>query len=476
MIDINLLNNLTLAIKCSDINIADQIENRFSFLTPGYQYSPSFHMHAWDGFTRFYNKSKFVDTFDKLPIGLFFDLFKFLKVNYKDIDLNIHKDVLNLFKSTFTNIDYDSMKYKARPYQKNAIEKALKHSKCILRMATGSGKSLVIAYIIKNIIETLNYNNLIIVPNLNLIEQFYADLIDYGYSESIIGKVNGSCKQYDKKIVISTWQSLQNDRDKVKTYETVIIDECHLCDNKELTNILKKSSNSIFRIGLTGTLPKDELELFKIKRYLGPILSNISAKSLIDENYISNVTIHKIFINYKNKMSKKTSFHEAKELVFNFDFRLRYLINLVNTLDSSVMILVGLKDKEGKILLNKFSEFCPKKEIIFLSGNDKAAVREKWRLECNNRNDLVIIATYPIFQAGVNIPSLKYLIFGAPFKSEIRILQSIGRTLRKHDTKINGAHVYDIIDNTKYFKDQFKIRNTYYEMEEFDFVEEILNE
>ena len=108
------------------------------------------------------------------------------------------------------------------------------------------------------------------------------------------------------------------------------------------------------------------------------------------------------------------------------------------------------------------------KKVVFLSGKDSIEEREKWRKECMKRKDLILIATYGIFKQGINIPNLKYIILAAPFKAKIRILQSIGRALRKHANKEKGARIYDLVDKTKFFKKYGDIRIRYYDTEGFE--------
>ena len=114
---------------------------------------------------------------------------------------------------------------------------------------------------------------------------------------------------------------------------------------------------------------------------------------------------------------------------------------------------------------------------MFLSGRDDVDEREKWRKRMEKRKDIVLIATYGILSTGVNIPSLSHVVLASPFKSKIRVLQSIGRALRKHEKKEDtGATIYDIQDQTKYLSKHNGIRSRYYSMEGFEIKETILNE
>jgi len=162
-------------------------------------------------------------------------------------------------------------------------------------------------------------------------------------------------------------------------------------------------------------------------------------------------------------------YSNVKSRIFNNKFRLKFIEDLVQNLDSSVLILVSLVHKEGEVLKNYLLSKIKNKKIIFLYGKDTKETREHWRQELNCKDDICLIATYPIFQLGINVPSLKYLIFASPHKSRIRVLQSIGRTQRLHESKEStGAHIFDLDEQTQYFQKQGEIRHKYYEKEGFN--------
>jgi superfamily II DNA or RNA helicase len=143
-----------------------------------------------------------------------------------------------------------------------------------------------------------------------------------------------------------------------------------------------------------------------------------------------------------------------------------------------VLLLVGKVETEGKYLQDYLEQYFSDREIVFISGSMSMEDREFWRNKCRDpKNKLILIATYPVFQAGVDIPALGNIIFAAPFKSKIRILQSIGRALRKHITKVHGAQIYDLVDhNNKWFATHGKIRERFYHTEKFRMIESDINE
>jgi len=466
---------MNLKIETENFHHLDKIKEYFTSYVDGFQFMPQYKCGNWNG------KVCMIKGINNLPYGLLFDLLKEYKRSWKkEFKLVIDDNVKQIFKGPNVKPIYD-LKYKPYFFQDDCIKSALKYTKGIIRSATASGKSLIITYIIKTLLENNDKTNvhqaLIVVPSKSLVEQFKNDMIDYGIQEEIIGKIYSGSKQWDKEIVITTWQSLNNNLDKISNYGCIIVDECHSAKAHVLKEILSHSYNSNYRIGFTGTMHQHTLDNWNTKSYLGPILKEYSSGFLAEKGYIAKCNVHFIYLNYNNDYSNKwnADYNEAKEIIFNDEFRLNFIYNLVNSLDHNVLLLVGLVEKEGKLLesyLNKLSMLVEgQKTVKFLSGKDNVEERELWRKKCMHSKNIALIATYGIFQQGINIPNLKYIIFASPFKSKIRVLQSIGRSLRKHADKEKGSQIFDIIDNTKYFKSHGESRLRFYDSEGFNVIE-----
>jgi superfamily II DNA or RNA helicase len=340
-------------------------------------------------------------------------------------------------------------------------------SKGIIRSATASGKSLAISYIIKNLLDNRHITNvgrgLIVVPSTQLVEQFRNDMIEYGLNEKFIGRVYTGYKEWEKAIVISTWQTLQNNHDKIALYDAMIGDECHQNKAHELKKIFSKS-RAKYRIGFTGTLPNHQTELYNVKAFLGPVLKEYPSGLLAEQGYISKCNVKAIHVKHPNIESN--NYHGIKSEVFNDRSRLNIIIDLVKKADQNILLLVNYLNEGDKLVkaINRNTD----KEVVFLSGKDKTTIREEWRQKMMNQKNIALIATYGIFQQGINIPNLKYLVMASPTKSKIRTLQSVGRTLRLHDNKKEGSIIYDIIDEVKFLMKHGEKRLQYYESEGFE--------
>ena len=459
--------NLHFWIDTNDREILLKFKDEFSEYVDGYMFNPKFKIGHWDG------KIYLFDIYKKtLPFGLLGEFLAIKKKCFPNLKLEIDPEIKCFVEQDlyFENIEIEKLEpWDYRPYQEDCIRKALKYKKCILRAATSAGKSYIIAGIIKNLLHYKKIQNaIIIVPTTSLVEQFYKDLIDYGFYKEELGRVYSKFKDWDKKIVISTWQSLRHSIDNVIPFNCIIVDEVHTARATVIRDILKISS-SFYRIGCTGTLPESRLDLLNVKSYLGPVVADVSASELGKLGFISDIQILQYRLFHNVKFS--TDYNEAKNEIFQNPFRLNVIKNIINLSKKSILLLVGKVEIEG-VFLKKYlleSLKCDDDHIVFISGSMSASDREIWRQKViNNPNEkFIIIATIQCFSTGVNIPNLSSLVFATPFKSKIPVLQSIGRILRKHHSK-NGAIVYDIIDeNNKWFSKYGDIRYRYYMKEKF---------
>ena len=467
MTEIILFDTLTLQIKTDDMDYLDIMIQEFTRAVPGFQFMPQYKSGVWNG--RVCMIDKFRGSF---PYGILMDYIRAHRKLFPKEKLIIHQDVKELFKGTSFEIKYD-LKLKPRPYQKECIELALKNSKGIIRVATAGGKSLIVAYIIKNLFDSnIIKKCIIIVPTTSLVAQFFQDLISYGFSSDMIGMVFAEKKQWNKPITISTWQSLSRNHKKIVMYDCVIVDEVHQAQALEIKKILQHTKNAKYRLGFTGTLHSDDLNNWNTKSFLGPIIKEFSTSNLSEQGYISKAVIHMMNIEYRDKWSG--DYHELRDSIFQNEFRLKLIKTLVDDLNHNVLILVDKVEKEGEFLKDYLKDV--NKEVVFLSGKDKVDVREMWRKACMKRKDIALIATYGIFQMGVNIPNLQNIILASPFKAKIRILQSIGRALRKHANKLEGAQIFDIHDHIKFFEKYGDIRLRHYDSEGFEIHEHVYHE
>lgn len=468
VVNVVLKDPLHIRIETDDYDYLNLLKEEFTYHVENYQFMPKYKSGMWNGTTCLMKAGY------SLPYGLLLELLKINKKEFPRITTIVDNDVKNLFRSSIKLEPVYDLKLFPYPYQSDCIEKALKYTKGIIRSTTASGKSLMISYITKTLLENKETEQcLIVVPTKSLVEQFYSDMKDYEIEWSV-GRVHQKYKEWDKDIVISTWQTLMRNPGNLVNYNCIVMDECHQTRSFQLSKILKKS-HAKYRYGFTGTLHAGQLDNLNVFSYLGPVIAEYSSAELAKEGYISKCNVNIIDLSYNDVF--EGDYNEVKDAVFTNNYRLSVIKEIVKSVDHNVLLLVGKVEKEGDYLKDWLEGVINKKEIVFLSGRDDVKEREKWRKACLKRKDIILIATYGIFSTGINIPNLKYTVLAAPFKSKIRVLQSIGRNLRKFENKEKtGAVIYDIHDETKYLNKHGNIRARYYSMEGFNINEMALIE
>jgi len=468
-ITIVLYDNLNIQFECDDYSFLRALKEHFTDYATGYMFSPKWKAGMWDGKISVFNW-----THKTLPYGLLLESIRFIKKEYPDAILSVNGNVSSLFKGNTISPDYD-LKLKPRPYQADCIESALKYSKGLIVSSVASGKSLLIAYIIKHLLDNgICKKALIIVPTIQLVSQFYTDLQEYGLTHYGVGRVWAKEKQFDSSIIISTWQSISKYPEILATIDCVVCDEAHMSQARVISDTLQHCTRAIYRLGFTGTLSPSKLDTWNVQSYLGPVIRTYGAGELSDLGYVSKCNVEMFSIEYNNEF--EGTYTEIQDAVFNNSYRLGLIADIVEKADGNVLLLVGKVEKEGMVLRDYLHNHLSGREVVFIHGATEKDVREAWRKDMDRRKDIVLIATYQLLSVGINIPSLKHLVLAAPFKSKIRVLQSVGRTLRLHADKPEGAYVYDLLDETKHFFESGTKRMRYYASERFNVVEHEMKE
>ena len=143
MIEIK-LDKLHIKIETREYAFLSFLKEHFSAYAPGYRFSPKYEAGVWDG-------KIYLLRDRKLPYGLLSEVLKIHKKHFNHIPLKLDPSLYTLFKGeSYKTLDLTSLCYEAVPHQEECIKLALQYGKGIIRACTGAGKSLVMAYIIKN--------------------------------------------------------------------------------------------------------------------------------------------------------------------------------------------------------------------------------------------------------------------------------------------------------------------------------------
>jgi superfamily II DNA or RNA helicase len=442
-----------LRVESDDRGILMEISEFFTFFVPGYKFMPAFKNKMWDGKLRLFDLRT-----NKIYSGLQKYIEQFCEERKYTIELPYHEPYDN-------NIDWidwlplgkDKI-IKPRDYQKDAVKHALTNRKGLLLSPTASGKSLIIYLLIRYFME---YNKtqkiLLIVPTTSLVKQMYGDFADYAQEDETFNPTEchqimaGKDKNADVQIYISTWQSIYKmPKEYFQQFGMVVGDEAHNFKAKSLTSILSKCSNASYRFGLTGTLDGTQTHKLVLEGLFGPVYSVTTTKALMDDNYLSELDIDVVLLKHPVELAKivsKMKYQDELDHIVTYDPRNIFIKNLALDQKGNTLVLFQFVEKHG-IPLHKIIEKGAHKnrKVFFVAGMTDADTREDIRAITETQNDAIIVASLGTFSTGINIKNLHNIIFASPSKSQIRILQSVGRVLRKSKDG-RPAKVYDIADD-----------------------------
>jgi len=430
---------------------------------------PAFKRKVWDGKVRLYNQIT-----RELNVGLWQHLKKFCADRFYplqiiDNDEFGHPELKNHVKHQELVKYLESLgnKFEVRDYQYDAISHGIQNKRAILLSPTGSGKSFIIYNLLRWYQEVEQGKSLVIVPTTSLVEQMYKDFEEYGWDvEANCHKVySGKDKNTDKPVIISTWQSIYKlGTDWFEQFGAVFGDEVHGFKAKSLSGIMNKCINAEYRFGTTGTLDGTETNKLVLEGLFGSVYRVTTTVELQKKKTLAGLNINVMLLRYHNDichwMQNKTYQEELDYIVTN-EARNKFITNLSLSLEGNTLVLFQFVEKHGKVLYDMMTEKAEEgRKIFYVSGEVDTADREQIRGIVEKQKNAIIVASLGTFSTGINIRNLSNICFASPSKSQIKVLQSIGRGLRKSDDG-RDTTLYDIADDfhTKGYKN-FTLRHS----------------
>jgi superfamily II DNA or RNA helicase len=458
-----------------DLDTRRKLSNKFKYDVPGARYMPAVRLGRWDGKVSFFQLGG--STF----INLLPEILPILQSDGYDITLNDTREYEIDFKlEPVTETSYEDYtwpeKHEAagtpiilRDYQVDVINSFLKNPQSLQEVATGAGKTLITA-VLSQRCEQYG-RTIIIVPNKSLVTQTEADYINMGLD---VGVYYGDRKEFGHTHTICTWQSLnillkntKNQSAPITINEfldgviCIMVDEVHMAKADALKTLLTGVMSHIpIRWGLTGTIPKEDFEKQSLLCSLGAVIGQVSASELQEKGVLANCEVNVLqLIDVKEYTNYQS---ELKYLLEQSD-RLDYIASLINNIKNSgnTLILVD-RINAGKELEKRIQG------AVFVSGGTKAQERKDHYDEVADASDKVIIATYGVASVGINIPRIFNLVLLEPGKSFVRVIQSIGRGIRKADDK-DFVQIWDITSTCRFAKRHLTKRKAFYKEANYPF-------
>jgi superfamily II DNA or RNA helicase len=230
-------------------------------------------------------------------------------------------------------------------------------------------------------------------------------------------------------------------------FQVVIGDEAHLFKAKSLTSIMSKLTNCPYRFGFTGTLDDSQTHKLVLEGLFGPVEKVVSTSELIEQKHLAELKINICILDHtsKNKTQMaRASYRDEVNYIIGNKTRNDFLIDLCKELRGNTLLLYALVEKHGKVLYDMAQQLD--RPVFFIHGGVSGDDRNEVRAIVEKEDKALIVASYGTFSTGVNIRKLDNIVFASPSKSKIRVLQSIGRGLRRSPDGV-GCRLYDIVDN-----------------------------
>ena len=427
---------------------------------------PSYKNKMWDGKIRLFNLRN-----QSLPFGLLQNVAEFAESRGYELALNtsftdgkaLTREDITAFMGTL-KLTSRGKEIVPHDYQNEAVQYALKSKRAILISPTGSGKSLIIYHMIRWFLHNHNSKVLIVVPTTSLVEQMYKDFNDYSETddafdgEKEVHRIySGKEKHhFDQRVVVTTWQSaITLPPFWFSQFGMTIGDEAHLFKAKSLTTIMDRLVNSSYRIGTTGTLDGSQIHEWVLTGSFGPVFKVTTTKALMDSDILAQCKITCLVLKHNEenrKAATKLDYAQEIDFIVGNTARNNLIQNLALSQNGNTLVLYNRVEKHGIPLFKAIQgKSDPKRKVFFVSGSVEAEERERIRELTEKEQNAIIVASMGTFSTGINIRNLHCIIFASPTKSQIKVLQSIGRGLRKSDDG-RPTLIYDIGDDLSWKK------------------------
>jgi superfamily II DNA or RNA helicase len=463
-----------------DLDVRRKLVNTFKYDVPYARYLPAVRLGRWDG------KVSYFQMGGSTYVNLLPEIIPILENFNYNIELDDQREYKTTFEfeqvteNSFSHHTWPKTHPKAgdpvqlRDYQVEIVNNFLANPQCLQEVATGAGKTIMTAALSQRC-ET-HGRSIVIVPNKSLVTQTESDYKNLGLD---VGVFFGDRKEFGRTHTICTWQSLnvllKNTKnatadisigDFLEGVVCVIVDEVHMAKADALKTLLTGVMSRVpIRWGLTGTIPKEKFESQSLLVSIGPVISQLAASELQDRGVLAQCHVnivqlvdHAEFTNYQSEL----------KYLLEEETRLKTIANLVRQVNATGNTLV-LVDRiaAGQALVAQLDN------AVFVSGSTKAGDRQSEYDEIATSTGKIIVATYGVAAVGINLPRIFNLVLLEPGKSFVRVIQSIGRGIRKAEDK-DHVEIWDITSTCKFAKRHLTKRKTFYKDANYPFTQEKL--
>lgn len=322
--------------------------------------------------------------------------------------LPLSNDVISEDRRVYPGIEFKlpELQFSLREYQINYVINALQLGRAILDVATGGGKTILMAALM----DILRQDTIVIVPNKTLEGQLITEL------DKILPR------QRDYEIHISIARNYHNNWDQamLSQYPVLMYDECHTAAAQQAMEVILRQ-NAPYRFGFSGTPEgrSDNRDLV-VQGLFGQIIKLTNPEELMSQGYLAKTKVDMFYSGWDGDWA-----YMEEALIAHNEKRNKQIAKLAtecSRTEGPVLILVRRVDHGIKLI-----DMIPKS--VFIDGSTPVDERERFRQMVKDGKIRVLIASN-VFAAGLDIPNLAVGINAGGGKGEILTGQKAGRVMR----------------------------------------------
>lgn len=429
-------------IETDNPELLKTLMNLYSFRVEGYAFTSAYKNRHWDG------KKKFLSAKGEFRTGLLSRIVEDIKKT----------GLTPIIKKENPNFSYGIKpikKYKLHDYQTEIVMNALYNTRGIIKSPTGSGKTIIMASLIKS----LDLPTVIFFQKIQLAHQTKTFLESCGIDDIGICQGNNFLRG---KVMLCTTKSIDKllSEYEIEDFQLLIADECHeFSYGEDSLAVIQSFPKALFRFGLTATVPDDPIKKFNLEGAFGPIIQSKTTTQLIEDGVLAKPVIQMITVDqdFEEDLDYKSVY---QKYIVNSDIRnsaISDIVKFVYSKNELARILIIVENIEHGNILQKLIP-----NSFFIEGKDDINFRYSQINDfITESNSSTLIGT-KITQTGINIPEITHFINARGLKDYIPTIQALGRSLRKNVDKV---YVYDFIDNVIYLDKHSKHRIKHYKKE-----------
>jgi superfamily II DNA or RNA helicase len=448
------VDNINSRIETDNPDLLKALYELYSFNVPGARYSPAYKRRQWDG------KVHFISQTGVFKTGLLSRLLEDLKKIDCEPEIvgKAYKD--SCISAPSSPPEIEGFTYYS--YQEELIWAGLDNMRGIIKSPTGSGKTLIMAGLVK----ALEGRKMVILFNAKqLLTQTY-DFLTKACGMDNIGVCFGEGYIYGD-IMLCTVQSIERILDThLEEAEVLMVDECHeFANGKTTLAALRSFPNALYRFGFTATPPSDKIPRYNLEGALGSVIQSVGTADLVEDGKLTKPIIQLIDRPYSaSGLDEDLGFLDVYEnYIVNNESRnniIKEIVNDIKKRNQNARILILTKSLDhGRTL-----ESLVGGSVEFLEGANSIGERYDCISRFRGCSESSVLIGTKILQTGVNIEEITHFINARGMKSEIATLQALGRALRRHHSK-DVVYIYDFLDKEKYLADHSIARRRHYEKE-----------